>query len=65
MICGEVNIIVEGVNRLPTATQPYSRQCIICDKLEYDDAEIVTLIPWICPKCKEKLKALLYEEATE
>lgn len=56
---------MEGVNRLPTATQPYSRQCIICDKLEYDDAEMVALIPWICPKCKEKLKALLYEEATE
>lgn len=33
--------------------------CHICDKTEYEDANICTTEFWICPECCAKLKELI------
>jgi hypothetical protein len=48
-----------AVMTLPT------KQCLICGKFENPNASTVRDVGWLCPKCKSRLKLLLYPKEDE
>lgn len=36
-----------------------SRICLICKKLEFPNAELLTEIGWICPECTKRIKQMI------
>ena len=59
--------LTEVLAKIEDAVKEYpSRICLVCDRSEYPKATIIdTAKAWLCPRCKERLKAVvnLPEEA--
>jgi len=53
------------IKKTEWSIMPPTRQCLICEKLENPNADIVTLVGWICPECKNKLQRMISREAVE
>lgn len=47
------------------AMMPPTKQCLICDKLENPNANMVHNAGWLCPECKNRLKRVLYPKEGE
>ena len=44
-------------------TMPPTKKCLVCNTMENPNATICDLsIPWLCPKCKRKLRKLVEEQ---
>lgn len=42
-------------------TMPATRRCLVCGVFENPKAHIInTSAAWLCPKCKRRLKKMLY-----
>jgi len=49
----------------PLSNPIVSYQCLICEKVQDERANIVnTAIAWLCPECKRKLRKLIDEFPT-
>ena len=44
---------------------PPTKQCLICGKFENPNANTVHDVGWLCPKCKNRLKRVLYPKEGE
>lgn len=55
-----------AIFRLPDKKQmAYTEKCLICERLKNPDADMVSLVGWICPDCKNKLCLLIRREVCE
>lgn len=44
---------------------PPTKQCLICGEFENPNASTVSDVGWLCPKCRSRLKRMLYPREGE
>ena len=55
-----------AIFKIPDKKQmPPTEQCMICERLNNPDADMVSLVGWICPDCKKKLCQIISREVCE
>lgn len=52
-----MNFCSAVINTKPV--MPPTRKCMICDRLENPNADVINEVGWLCDDCKRKLRALI------
>ena len=54
-----IDSVFASAEALRCADLPPTRQCLVCDKKENEEAVYINGFAWLCPECKKKIRKLM------